>query len=44
MRDILLLAGFVVCAVIGAVTVLWPQLSTHEEPKNSAPALPTTTK
>lgn len=36
MRDALLLVGFVVCVVIGAVTVVWPQLSTHDDPPKSA--------
>jgi hypothetical protein len=35
MRDWLLLAGFGVCVVIGVVTVLWPQLSTPDDPTQS---------
>ena len=42
MRDTLLLAGFVVCVVIGIATVLWPQLSTHDAPVKPSAAAPST--
>jgi hypothetical protein len=39
MRDVLLLVGFVVCVALGAVTVLWPELSSHDDapPPQSSP-------
>jgi hypothetical protein len=39
MRDVLLLVGFVVCVAIGSVTVLWPELASHDgtAPPQSSP-------
>jgi hypothetical protein len=37
MRDVVLLGGFVVCVVIGAVTVLWPELASHDETPQATP-------
>jgi hypothetical protein len=31
MRDVLLLVGFVVCVAIGGVTVLWPEVQSHDD-------------
>jgi hypothetical protein len=31
MRDVLLLVGFVVCMAIGGVTVLWPEVQSHDD-------------
>jgi hypothetical protein len=41
MRDVLLLAGFVLCAAIGAVTVLWPEVASHDDTPASIGGAPT---